>query len=604
MDAVGSLLRAFLGGLHVQISSRSFTRRFVTVELAAALSFVVVLGMSSNSYAVDPHAVSPIVGPVASKATCGTDDRPEGGVQGDAPLADRFAPGIPRAFNCNLDLVGQARGDGAALGMAVTDRCIYYTQQIAPNMPLILQHPGIVVVDAADPKRLKIVNYVDSPAAVGSDQSFAVDQKRKLMITSSDFREKSGRMIPSKSRQTIGIFDVSDCLHPVLKFSGTIPDFYFHSGEFSADGNTFWAGSGPDTALGAVSALDVSDPSHPKVIAQWRPPDPQEKYLHSVTVSDDGNTAYVTVGSINQGLYSKSSQARSWKELNEEPPQGVALLDVSEVRSRKPDAQIKEISHLYWNDVQIPQFVYPMIIGGHKYLWFVDLMGALSTFDVAEAGRTLSAGPMSLKGFADPEASSAVACKTYPTRPPYGYVGIINIDNPEKPARVSGIRLAVDQPKYCALAASEPRLRGYLPMSCDVDNYQDAKMMACAYGESGVRVFDIRDVKYPREIAYYKPPAAGSAVRKGSNFQAYLDKSGTLQGSYHSADLTAGVFFSKDDRQIWFTSIDGGAQIIGFSKELMKRKKDLFARDNSCDGKLRGVHGCGQRAHAAQAAAQ
>jgi hypothetical protein len=570
-------------------------RTLVTAQLAAALALLGVLGLSPYSYAADPPAVSPIVGPVAAKATCGREDRPESGVQGDTPLADRFAPGIPRAFNCNLDLVGQARGDGAALGMAVSGKCIYYTQQVAPDMPLILDHPGIVVIDASHPKEPQIANYLDSPAAIGSDQSFAVDQRRKLMITSSDFHEKSGQMIPSRSGQTIGIFDISDCTHPVLKFSGAIPHFYYHSGEFSADGNTFWAGSGPDTTLGAVSALDVSDPSHPKVIAQWHPQDPQARYLHSVTVSDDGRTAYVTVGSISKGLYSKISHAHSWKELDHEPPQGVALLDVSAVQSRKPNARIKEISHLYWNDVQIPQFVYPMTVKGHKYLWFIDLMGALSTFDVAEAGRTLGSGPRSLKGFSDPAANSAVACRTYPTRPPYGYVSIINIDNPEKLVRVSGIRLTVDQPKYCPLVASEPRLRGYLPMTCDVDNYQDAKMMACAYGEAGVRVFDIRDVKHPREIAYYKPAAAGSAVRKGSNFQAYLDRSGTLQGSYHSADLTAGVFFENGDKEIWFTSIDGGAQIVGFSKELMRREKGLFTRDNACNGKSRGVHGCRQR---------
>jgi hypothetical protein len=569
-----------------RISARLFIPRIGNVLLVAALSVVSALGMSPDSHAADSNQVSPIVGPVATQATCGKDDRPEGGVQGDAPLAERFTSGIPRAFNCNLDLVGQARGDGAALGMAIADRCMYFSQQIAPNMPIILEHPGVAIVDAADPKAPKIIGHLDVPGAIDSDQSITVSQK--LMITSSDFRQnESGQMVspgPGDAGQPIDIFDIADCTHPVLKFSGVVPHFEYHNGEFSADGNIFWAASGPYKKVGSISALDVSDPSHPQLIAQWHPDDPLFNYLHAVSVSDDGNTAYVSGG--NKGF------ASSWKDLNKEPPQGLFVLDLREVQARKPDAKIRLISTLFWNDATSPQFAFPMTVKGHKYVWFLDLMGALPTFDVAQAGRSVGEGPQPLRAFADPAASSALACATYSTRPPFGYVSVIDIDNPEKPARVSGLRLAVNQPKYCPLAVSEPRLRGYLPMWCNVDNYQDAQMMACAYGESGVRVFDIRDVKHPREVAYYKPAAAGSAVRKASNFQAFLDKSGTLQGSYHSTDLTASVYFANGGKELWITSIDGGAQILRFSDELMKREKELFTRDNSCNGKLRGVHGC------------
>jgi hypothetical protein len=505
-------------------------------------------------------------------------------VQGDAPLADRFASGVPRAFNCNLGLVGQERGDGAALGMAITDRCIYFSQQIAPNMPIILEHPGVAVVDAADPKNPKIVNHLDVPGAIDSDQSIAVSQK--LMMAASDFRRNdAGQMVsPDGAPQIFDIFDISDCTHPVLKFSGVVPTFEYHNGEFSADGKIFWAASGPYKKVGTISALDVSDPEHPKIIAQWHPEDPIFNYLHAVSISDDGKTAYVAGG--NKGF------ASSWKDLDKEPPQGLFVLDVSEVQAKKHDPKIKMIGTLFWNDATSPQFTFPMTVKGHKYLWFVDLMGALPTFDVGQAGRTVGEGPQPLRAFADPEAGSATACQMYSSRPPYGYVSIVDIDQAARPMRVSGLRLEVNQPDNCALVASEPRLRGYLPMWCNVDDAQDAQMIACAYGESGVRVFDIRDVRNPREIAYYKPAAAGTAVRKASNFQAFLDKSGTLQGTYHSADLTASVYFANSGKEIWITSIDGGAQILRFSDELMTREKDLFSRDTSCNGKLRGVHGC------------
>jgi LVIVD repeat len=556
----------------------------------AALLLVTLIGVSPNTHAADPHGRATIAGPVAARATCGREDHPETGVQGDAPLADRFANGIPRAFNCNLDLVGQAMGDGAAYGMAVTDRCLYYTQNVVLNRPVALAHPGTVVVDVVDPTRPKVVAYLDTPGAVDSDQSIAISLRRKLLITTSEFHEeKSGEMVvPGKAGEVIDIFDISNCTRPVLKFSGVIPRFEFHTGEFTADGDIFWAASGPYKTIGTVSALDVSDPSHPKVIAQWHPDDRIFNYLHGVSVSDDGKTAYVAGG--NKGFDSK---AHSWKGLKREPPHGVFVLDVSEVQSHAADPQIKEIGHLYWSDVTSPQFDHPMTVKGHKYLWFIDLMGALATFDVPEAGRSMGTGAMPLRAFANPNASSTVACKTYPGRPPYGYVSIVNVDHPERPVRVSGIRLAVDQPKYCPLAASEPRMRGYVPMYCNVDNYRDAQMMACGFGEAGVRVFDIRDVRHPKEIAYYKPPAAGTAVRKASDSPAYLDTSGTLQGSYHSADLTPAVYFANGDKQLWFISIDGGVQILDFSKELMQREQGLFSRDNSCNGRLRGEHGCG-----------
>src|SRR5262247_1009223 len=45
------------------------------------------------------------------KAKCGPHDRPETALQGQVPAALRAA-GF-QGFNCNLELVGQARGDGA-----------------------------------------------------------------------------------------------------------------------------------------------------------------------------------------------------------------------------------------------------------------------------------------------------------------------------------------------------------------------------------------------------------------------------------------------------------------------------------------------------------
>jgi hypothetical protein len=89
-------------------------------------------------------------------------------------------------------------------------------------------------------------------------------------------------------------------------------------------------------------------------------------------------------------------------------------------------------------------------------------------------------------------------------------------------------------------------------------------MLACSYREAGLRVFDIRDPFHPREIAYYKPPGRRTEVRPGSS----------LRGSDRATDHTPtrprfvkrkGEKGEKNRGELWFTSMDGGFQIVRFT---------------------------------------
>src|SRR6188472_4093069 len=51
------------------------------------------------------------------RATCGPKDRGETGLQGQTTLAERMTGASERAYNCNLELVGQVRGEGASWQM-------------------------------------------------------------------------------------------------------------------------------------------------------------------------------------------------------------------------------------------------------------------------------------------------------------------------------------------------------------------------------------------------------------------------------------------------------------------------------------------------------
>ncbi len=498
--------------------SRTLSRRMIVAGLSAALTFVALMWVPSEVFAV---------GPVAAKATCGNSDRPETGLQGQMSAVDRAA--LPaRAFTCNLQLKGQALGEGASFGFAVTDTCAYFSQWHTTNFVSGLENPGVAVVDVSDSANPKIVKYLQTPGMMNANESLAVHLGRKLLIaTNTDQNLQYGK--------TTDIYDVSDCLNPVLKFSGIIPGFVNHGGDFTRDGKIFWAApaeEAPTTSVfpldvsvvndpswsqrpleaNTISALDVTDPSNPKLLAQWKSEDPKIGRFHTVAVSDDGNTAYIGVG-----RYMKAEKIKV--------PQGLGVLDVSEVQARKPGAQIKMIGHVYWEETDHNQIVRPFTIKGRKYAWLTDLDGAIQGIGPAEyvnsAGKRQT-GPLAFKADV-PNTNYEEVCRS--GRLPWGQVNLIDVQDPQHPDRVSGLRHEMNEVKNCLATAYEPRYGfGYSALTCDVDNYQDAKMMACTFSEGGLRVFDIRDVKHPRELAYYKPPAAEpriagrqniSTIRKG-----------------------------------------------------------------------------------------
>jgi len=107
-------------------------------------------------------------------------------------------------------------------------------------------------------------------------------------------------------------------------------------------------------------------------------------------------------------------------------------------------------------------------------------------------------------------------------------------------------------------------------------------MLACAFQNGGLRVFDIRDLSRPKEIAYFKPPA----VRK-----AFLPGSGSLtQAVDRTSDKISGFARFKKvpangrrgrEMQIWFVSDGNGFQVVRFSDAFTAAHKDLF--DDAAD---------------------
>ena len=169
---------------------------------------------------------------------------------------------------------------------------------------------------------------------------------------------------------------------------------------------------------------------------------------HGLTISDDGNRAYVAAS------------------------QGLFILDTSEIQARKPGAQFKEVSKLDWATRTIPQVAHPITIGGRPYLAEID------EFSSAE----------------DDDSTAA-------NGPKVGAARIIDIADEKAPKVVSNIRLAVHQPENRAAIADDPGaqsiVQGYAGHYCNVPRRQDPEILACSMIVSGLRVFDIRDPRQP-----------------------------------------------------------------------------------------------------------
>src|SRR4051812_359615 len=116
---------------------------------ALAIASVASVGLSVSDPAVTarvtekPKAIEAgTMGPVP-KAQCGRWDWTESGLQGQTTNWERFSGDSEGGYNCNLELVGQFRGEGnfSQDGPAYYDHCAY----VAGENKALQRHPGVMV---------------------------------------------------------------------------------------------------------------------------------------------------------------------------------------------------------------------------------------------------------------------------------------------------------------------------------------------------------------------------------------------------------------------------------------------------------------------------
>lgn len=505
---------------------------------AAVAATLLLLGACGGDDGVAEGESAALTVPMAA---CGAGDTAEPALQGQVPAAMRAA-GF-KGFNCNLSLVANARGEGASWQYAFAfdrtgRRCGYYGTSSPVNGTAHRNRLGTVVLDTTDAARPLATTTLTTASMLDPWESLKANQARRLL----------GAVNGTNAAGTaeLDLYDLSeDCSSPQLLATvalGTtgngdaaaLPQgqaLRGHEGEFSPDGLT-WYGGDRGTPK-KYTATDISDPRRPRLLATWELPasgDSRSVTTHGLSISDDGSRAYVSQAHIPAATDVGSALA---------PLNGIVILDVSDIQARHPNPQVRPLGTLTWKDGAQMQHTIPIRVKGRPYLVAVDEAGS--------AGNAFQ-----------------TACKA--GLPPFPFARIIDIGDERQPRLASRLMLQVHDPAHCD--AVLPDTMGLLAFSygshyCSVDNRLDATTLACAYFNSGIRVFDIRVPERPREIAYFNP-AGATTPSHGSNHYSptAFPPSGSTAGN---ADIcTAQIQLDAATRTLRTTCQDNGFLTLRF----------------------------------------
>jgi hypothetical protein len=466
------------------------------VDLAGAFLVCTLSSSGAGSAPADVGAGMELHA-VPSATACAAGDHPEPALQGQVPAAIR-ANGF-EGFNCNLALMSQYAGSGGGVAFASFKddhghSCAYFSSGLGAG-------GNTSVVDITAPAKAVLTATLKSPAMQNPWESMRVNARRQLLVAVTPPAKGPG--VPgmpapaTSANDTTGVVDVydlsADCRNPKLLASAAVgtgkdggilapKSIEGHDSNFSPDGLTFYSG---DPAGKTYSAIDLADPTKPKMIAQvdvsqW----PLNGKLfngsaHGLSISADGKRGYfVSVGMPN---------AADLTDPNAKSSEGFYVVDTSEIQSRKPNAQFRLISWLTFKNGSTAQHTLSIKIGGKPYLVFAD-----------EAG---SAGFQGLGGGSMQDACNAGLS-------PFPLARIIDMSDETKPKLISNLALDTHIPANCAKVLPDLVGEGgftYGSHICSVDNRENATALACGYWQSGIRVFDIRVPSKPKEIAYFNP---------------------------------------------------------------------------------------------------
>lgn len=364
----------------------------------------------------------------------------------------------------------------------------------------------------------------------------------------------------------VQVVDVSNPHSPHLAGTLTTPAFLSGTWETLKVNNRrhllagAFAGTGAGSGTAFFDLYDIRDCRHPKLLNSASGTQlsmPANLLGHEGQFSPDGRTFWLTgsaggvisaldvadprhptliySGSLSQGNHGMSfSPDGNTLYLSTISPHGVSIYDVTTVQDRTLLTAPKLLTRYDWGDGTNAQMSEPVTWNGKQYLVVVD------------------------------EAGTAAA-------------RILDIHDLHHIHSVSTLKLQIHLPEHAAERAADTQLTGYFGYEghyCTADRPANPTALACGYFQSGIRVFDIRDPRHPREIAYYNPPAQQA-------------KAAELTGSEHAQGIVGGEiggkamaltadwcsspprFVGRD--QLWATCQDNGFLVLRFTHHVNPR---------------------------------
>lgn len=446
-------------------------------------------GQTPDSAPVQKPAAPPM--DAVPRPKCGAGSKPEPDIQGRVP-----AGSATDGLWCNVEMLSHEGVSGGFKVLRYIDtqghECAFYdTALLFPLNAFNLSSEGlgVAVLDMKDPAHPVRTDTLTSSPMLSPHESLTLNVNRGLLAA------VNGN--PSTYPGVVSIYDVhEDCRHPAEQSTLPVARLGHESG-FTEDGKTFYATA---TAYQAITAIDVTDPKAPHPVWQGN------VYSHGMTLSDDGNRAYIA------------------------DPTGhnMLILDTSEIQARKPDPQAREVSRITWDRASIPQNAIPFSSNGKPYVLEFDEYNA------------------STLGNGSPDDVGAGR--------------IIDVADERSPKIVSNLRLQINQPEEHNKYGSDPGAdgqisggaQGYAAHYCNIPTRVDPKIVACSFIASGLRLFDISDVTKPKEIGYFVAPT----------------KARTENGQQASDFSMSQPAFVPERREVWFTDGTSGFYALRVSKDV------------------------------------
>ena len=476
--------------------------------MLAALAVVAALAVASPASAdlgprtssPVPRAQQPAEPPIvaAPRADCGPGSRPEPDIQGRLPKSEVDSGRADAGYRCNMSILGRTGSTGGFRVHRYVDRsgreCAYYdTTLLFPTNALSL---------SLEPTGVAVLDMSDPsrPKRTTTLLTPAMQSPHEsfnISVQRGVLAAVLGN--PSQYPGGIDVYDISeDCRNPVPMAAAFPASPFGHESGMAPDGMTFYP-----TSIGTddTTAVDISNPRLPRQL--WN----GEYNTHGMDVSDDGRRGYLAAAD------------------------GLIIVDLSEVQDRKPNPQVREISRLKWSNITIPQYAVPVTIKGRPYLIEVDEYSASADGEFQAHGERV------------------------------GAARIIDISDETRPFVVSNIRLEVHQKENRAEIAddygAQSPVQGYAAHYCNVPRRREPGIVACSMIASGLRVFDIRDPKKPREIAYHVAPPStisatgGPTIDERSNWAMSQPAFAPERGEIWYSDGTSGFYALKVDNGVW-----------------------------------------------------